>query len=106
MENSTDDFLGRHLRDDVSQIMNKYGDSIDVLVRFGADFIDWDLTREGVEKKDGYLVPVLFLRNLIENIDAIGILIRKGASDPAKTLMRTVVENFFSLGVLACRETG
>lgn len=100
MENSTEEFLGRNLRKDVSLIMNKYGDSLDKLVRFGSDLIDWDLTREGVEKKDGYLVPILFLRNLIENIDAMGILVRQGASDPAKSLLRTVVENFFSLEYL------
>lgn len=88
------------MRKDVSILMNKYGDGIDKLVRFGSDLIDWDLTREGVEKKDGYLVPILFLRNLIENIDAIGILVRQGASDPAKALLRTVVENFFSLEYL------
>jgi hypothetical protein len=71
MENSTEDFLGRNMRKDVGLVMNQYGDSIDKLVLFGSDLIDWDLTREGVEKKDGYLVPTLFLRNLIENIDAI-----------------------------------
>jgi hypothetical protein len=100
MENSADDFLGRNQRDDVRQIMHRYSDNIDKVVRFGADLIEWDLTRDGIEKKDGYLVPILFLRNLIENIDAISILVRQGASDPAKALMRTVIENFFSLEYL------
>jgi hypothetical protein len=100
MQNSADEFLGRNLRDNVCNIMNRYGDSIDKIVTFGAELIDWDLTRDGVDKKDGYLVPILFLRNLIENIDAIGILVRQGASDPAKALLRTVLENFFSLEYL------
>jgi len=93
-------FQEKKIRDDVKAILTKYGDSIDKLVTFGSDLIDWDLTREGVEKKDGYLVPILFLRNLIENIDAIGILILQGASDPSKSLPRTVLENFYSLEYL------
>ena len=100
MQNSVDDFLGHKLPDNVSSVLNKYGDSIDKLVRFGSELIEWDWTRESDEKKDAYLVPILFLRNLIENIDAMGILIRQGASDPAKSLLRTVVENFFSLEYL------
>lgn len=95
-----EDFLGKNLRADVRGILNKYGHGLDGLVAFGSQLIDWDLTREGDEKKDGYLVPILFLRNFIENVDAIGILIRHGASDPAKSLLRTVVENFFSLEYL------
>jgi len=100
MENIMEDFLGKNLRADVRGILNKYGDGIDRLVAFGSQLIDWDLTREAGEKKDGYLVPILFLRNYIENIDAIGILVRHGASDPAKSILRTVVENFFSLEYL------
>jgi hypothetical protein len=100
MENVMDDFLGKNLRADVRGILNKYGDGLDGLVAFGSQLIDWDLTREGDEKKDGYLVPILFLRNFIENVDAIAILVRHGACDPAKSLLRTAVENFFSLEYL------
>lgn len=100
MENSVTNFSGRNLREDVRETLTKYGNGIDKLVTFGLQLIEWDFERDDVEKKDGYLVPILFLRNLIENIDAISILVRHGSSDPSKSLLRTVLENFFSLEYL------
>lgn len=100
MDNSTTDFSGKIMSDDVKGILNRSGDSFDKLVEFGLKLIDWDFNCEGVEKQDGYLVPIFFLRNFVENIDAMSILIRQGASDPCKSLLRTVLENYFSLEYL------
>ena len=100
MENSVSDFSGKDVRQDVRTVLDSYSNSINEYVHFGSQLIDWDLNREVAEKKDGYVVPILFLRNLIESSDGISILIRHGASDPAKSLLRTVLENFFSLEYL------
>lgn len=100
MENSFLGFSGKSTPADLRAILDSYGNSIDQYVHFGSQLVERDSNRDMPEKRDGYIVPLLYLRNLVENIDAIGILIRHGASDPCKSLLRTVVENFFSLEYL------
>ena len=43
------------------------------------------------------MVPILFFRNILEIADAISILIKNSSVDPAKSLVRSLLENSFGL---------
>ena len=49
--------------------------------------------------------PLLFLRNIIELGDAISILIKNSSIDPAKPLLRSLLENTFGLEYMLEKET-
>jgi len=46
------------------------------------------------------LPPILFLRNLITSIDGISVLVASSIDEPCNVLLRTLLENFFSLEYL------
>lgn len=68
------------------------------LVGFGLKIIEWDHAKTKGKYEDS---PVIFfLRNLIEEIDAISILVKYGCADSSKNLLRTALENLFYLDYL------
>ena len=64
-------------------------------MNFGTHILKWDVEkkRNGRDKN----VPSVFLRNSIELGDAISLLIQKSSIDPAKILVRSLMESNFSL---------
>ena len=89
------EIIPRILDSNLEKVLEEFGTGIDQLVNFGSNIIAWDM-----EKKDGGdedLPPILFLRNFIEEIDAISILVRKSSIDSCNNLLRTALENFFSV---------
>ena len=76
-------------------LLSKLSFTLNEVVNFGTKILDWDLkkTRSGKDKN----VPSVFLRNSIELGDAISLLIEKSSIDPAKILIRSLMENAFGL---------
>ena len=83
------EIIPRILDSNLEKVLEEFGTGIDQLVNFGSNIIAWDM-----EKKDGGdedLPPILFLRNFIEEIDAISILVRKSSIDSCNNLLRTAL---------------
>lgn len=76
-------------------ILSRLSFTLNEVVNFGTKILDWDIkkTRKGKDKN----VPSVFLRNSIELGDAISLLIEKSSIDPAKILIRSLLENTFGL---------
>jgi hypothetical protein len=90
MEKPVNEILNREVPEDVKNTLNKLSDKIDEMVAFGAQILVWELGKKG---DDTDLPPILFLRNLLENADAIGILVRHSSIEPCLILLRTALEN-------------
>jgi hypothetical protein len=95
MTKPADGFIPRGLDPEVAAILAQFALGLEELVNFGSVLIGWDLERE--DNSDEHLPALLFLRNFLEEIDAISIMVRHGAIDPCKNLTRTALENLFSL---------
>lgn len=80
---------------ELSLILKNLSDNLRKVVNFGTHILKWDIEkkRNGRDKN----VPSVFLRNSIELGDAISILIEKSSIDPAKILIRSLMESTFSL---------
>jgi len=91
--------INRDIDTGLTKILNYLANGIDEFVNFGSNIIYWDLNKEnGNEEED--LPPILFLRNFLDEIDAISILIRSSSVDSCKNLLRTALENIFYLEYL------
>ena len=93
---SKQEIIPRLLDPRLEKILEEFGIGIDQLVNFGSNIIAWDMERDE-DGSDEDLPPILFLRNFIEEIDAISILVRKSSIDSCNNLLRTALENFFSI---------
>jgi hypothetical protein len=99
---SNNQFLGREIEPEVGKMLSQLADKVDELAMFGSRIIEWDI---GQSKSGDHQLPaVLFLRNYMELIDSIAILIRNSSIDPCKSLLRTSLETFFYLDFLLDNE--
>lgn len=95
---SEDEFLGRNLDPDLEKILMKFSSELSQLVSFGVNILKWDLNSE---TKGEYSIPAaLLLRNYIELIDAISILLKTSSIDPCKPLLRVCLETLFYIEYL------
>jgi hypothetical protein len=80
---------------ELNLILKNLSDNLRQVVNFGTHILKWDIEkkRNGRDKN----VPSVFLRNSIELGDAISLLIEKSSIDPAKILVRSLMESTFSL---------
>lgn len=80
---------------ELNLILKNLSDNLRKVVNFGTHILKWDIEkkRNGRDKN----VPSVFLRNSIELGDAISLLIEKSSIDPAKILVRSLMESTFSL---------
>ncbi|MGJ1485706.1 DUF5677 domain-containing protein [Sphingobacterium multivorum] len=97
MGNIKKEILNRNLPDVLKNQLDTLSDEIDHIIEFGTKILEFELCRSG---DDTDLPPILFLRNLIENMDAASILIRNSSIEPCKILLRTGLENFCSIEYL------
>ena len=76
-------------------ILKNLSDNLRKVVNFGTHILKWDIEkkRNGRDKN----VPSVFLRNSIELGDSVSILIEKSSIEPAKILIRSLMESTFSL---------
>ena len=103
MTESVENILPRVLNEEQQKVLNELSDILEEVVNFGTHLIKWDLDQK--TGSDERLTCILFLRNLIEEIDSISILTRKSAIDSAKSLLRTALENFFYLEYIFQEDT-
>lgn len=85
-------------QNEVKQELEKMSSILDNAVDFGTHLLKWET--ENPKLKEENLVPILFFRNILETADAISILIKNSSVDPAKNLIRTLLENVFALEYL------
>lgn len=98
-----DDFIPRDLPPKIEEILDKYSSWLDEMVNFGSNLISWDT--ENVQGQDEFLPPILFLRNLLEYVDACSILIKQSSIEPCNSILRTILENFLSIEYLLSEKT-
>ena len=67
-------------------------------VNYGTWVLKWIIEKE--EKGDESLPPILFLRNLLEIIDSVSILMSHSSIEPGKILLRSALETYFYLEYL------
>ncbi len=97
MYKAINDILPRN-QTDVKAELEKLSSAIDNAVDFGTHLLKWQADK--LQEGDHHLVPILFFRNILELADAISILIRNSSVDPAKPLLRSLLENSFGLEYL------
>ena len=76
-------------------ILKILSENLREVVNFGTHILKWDIKKKrgGTDKN----VPSVFLRNSIELGDAISLLIEKSSIDPAKVIVRSLMESTFNL---------
>lgn len=95
--NAVENILPRD-QDDVKQILNEFSEIIEQAINFGTHLLKWDL--DSNLSGDEEIIPVLFLRNILEIADSISILLKKSSVDTSKVLLRSLLENVFGLEYL------
>ena len=98
-----EELLPRVQADDLNEIIGKFSFLINDAVNFGTHLIKWDADKK--REGDEHLPPVLFLRNIIELLDSISILIKNSSIDPCKPLLRSLLENTFGLLYMLEKDT-
>lgn len=97
MFKAIEDILPRNQKE-VKAELEKLASSIDSAVDFGTHLLKWQADK--MQSGDQHLVPILFFRNILELADAISILIKSSSVDPAKPILRSLLENSFGLEYL------
>lgn len=77
------------------KILKKSSDVINEASQFGLKLIEWDTIENRIG--DEHLSPLLFLRNIIELTNSISLLVNSGSIEPAKIILRSLIECVFSL---------
>lgn len=103
MTKPIENIIPRDLDKGLQQTLSEFSQAIDELVNFGSQIILWDLQTAG--KHEDHLPATLFLRNFLEEIDAISILVKNSSIDPSKNLLRTTLENLFYIEYLLEADT-
>ena len=103
MKPSINNILPKKLDAAMQENLTKLSCSIEGLVNFGTTIIEWDLNSKSLNDED--LPAILFLRNFIEQIDSISLLIKNSSIEPCKSLLRTGLENYFYLSYLLETDT-
>lgn len=94
---SVENILPRN-QSEVKKELEKMSSILDHAVDFGTHLLKWQSEKPQIG--DENIIPILFLRNIIETADAISILVKNSSADPAKNLVRTLLENVFALEYL------
>lgn len=102
MTNPIESIIPRELHPDLGKKLNHFSAHIDELVNFGAIILKWELEKT-ISDED--LPTALFLRNFLEQIDGVSILIKSSSVEPSKNLLRTALENLLYLEYLLEKET-
>jgi Family of unknown function (DUF5677) len=83
---------------EVIEILEKFSKIIEDAVNFGTHLMKWETERKLCG--DSEIVPLLFMRNILEIADGISILIKNSSIETAKTSLRSLLENVFGLQYL------
>ncbi len=97
------DFITRKLDPEPQVILTRFSDELSEFVNFGSIIINWEAEKSIIKDED--LPAILFLRNFIEQVDAISVLMLTSSIEPCKILLRTVVENLLYIEYLLEKDT-
>lgn len=81
----------------LDDILSKFSLEINELVKVGANIIKEDMNIAGEDEK---LPGLMLLRNHIELLDSISILVKGSSIEPCKIILRTLLENLIYLEFL------
>lgn len=98
-----EEILPKEIDADLKILLEKLSLLISDTVSLGTHLMKWDA--EKGRAGDESMPPLLFLRNIIELGDAISILIKNSSIDPAKPLLRSLLENTLGLEYMLEKET-
>lgn len=102
MTEPVDRFILRKLNPEQKLRFDRLSNGINEVVNFGTHLLDWGLQKKGTYED---LPALLFLRNFLENLDAISILVQNSVIHPCNGLLRTALENFFSIEYILLDES-
>ncbi|AOM77392.1 DUF5677 domain-containing protein [Pedobacter steynii] len=97
METKRETIFSRALSAGDKVQLKELSSALDCTVDLGVALLEADFATGGNELD---LPPILFLKNLISNIDGISVLVENSIMEPCNVLLRTLLENFFSLEYL------
>ncbi|MDP2301460.1 MAG: DUF5677 domain-containing protein [Ignavibacteria bacterium] len=90
---NVEDFLGRNNDPKAKVLLNEWNTYFEKLVCVGGEIFN-DILKKDLGKADS--LPLIMLhRNAVELIDSISVLINNCCSDPARILLRTLLETYF-----------
>lgn len=101
--NESQEFLGREIDKEVERILVYFHDQIRKLSDFGAEVLRWDLEKQ--RGGDALIPPMLFIRNQIEIIESISVLIKNSLADPCNSFLRSLLETHLYLEYILQEET-
>lgn len=87
-----DDFLGTELNQDGVKVIQEWKIYLDKLFRFGGEVFCEILNKQNLGKDDT-LPTIMFFRNSIELIGSISTLLVNFYSEPARIILRTLLES-------------
>jgi hypothetical protein len=97
--NNVDRFVGRHSISEFQKDLDNLASGLHKLATIGAMVLKWDMERDTPGREE--LIPgLLFLRNQIELIESISVLLQSALTDPCKLLLRTSFETQLQLEYL------
>ena len=82
---------------EINETLFKFSNLVQEQIKFGFQILIWDSEIEREEIGDARLVPILFLRNILELSDGISALIKNSSIEPINILFRSIYENYFYL---------
>ncbi len=90
--------LPNEINNELITILSDFAETLEETRNFGTHVLTWDLkTAKGGDEN----IPIIqMFRNIIENVDAISILVKNSCIDASKPLLRTLLENFLQLEYL------
>lgn len=97
MDHNHEGLLSRTIDVNLKDYLLNLHDGLAKTVDFGVEILLTDFERGGTDLD---LPILLFLRNLISTADGISVLIKNSIIEPANNLLRTALENFFSIEYL------
>ncbi len=96
-----DGLISRTLEPGIKKNLELLSEHLDELVNFGSHIFSWDVKKVR-EDQDELLQfpPVMMLRQFLDVLDSVSILIKFGTGDPPKILARALFELWFYLEYL------
>jgi len=89
-------------QEDVDELLGQFGNAVQETMHYGTKVLKWTIHSEDA-KPD--MVAILLLRNVLELLDAISLLIRNSSIDPCKPLLRSMVESIWQAEHLLTDDT-
>ena len=91
------------LEEEYKILLNELSSNIEECVNFGSHMVSWLM--EAPNAKEDDLPVTMFLRNILDELDAISILIKYSSIESCNNLLRTVLENFFYVEYILEKDT-